>query len=221
MEETNGIINQLGALSYFGIFGVSLLANMVIPIPEEIILLAFGYLVGTGHLSAWLLIPILIAGLLISDIVIYWLAKKGNKLIVGIYNKFFSKRLPLDTSWLYLHINKVIFFSRFLMQLRFLGPFLAGQQNVPMKRFVKINFLALLIYVPLYIFIGMYFHSRIGRIIDGIGLVKNILLVAIGVVVVISISKFFNSIIFGPYTLALHGKPEERTIIPFIYKVKK
>lgn len=221
MPETNAIITQLGAMSYFGIFGVSLLANMVVPVPEEIVLLSLGYLVGTGHLSFFILVPIVMAGLLISDITIYYLAKRGSKFTGFIYNKFFAKRLSAHSEWLEIHIDKVVFFARFLMQLRFLGPFLAGQQNLPFKRFFKFDFLAILIYVPLYIAIGWYFHTRIGFILSGIGLVKNIILIVIGLVLLVAFSKFMSRLIFGPYTLSYRGKPEERTFIPFIYKIKK
>ena len=34
--ETQALIEQLGALSYLGIFGVSMIANIAVIVPEEI-----------------------------------------------------------------------------------------------------------------------------------------------------------------------------------------
>jgi hypothetical protein len=47
--ESQSIITELGALSYVGIWITALLSNIVIPIPEEVVLLGFGYLAGTTY----------------------------------------------------------------------------------------------------------------------------------------------------------------------------
>src|SRR3989344_5837114 len=197
MTGTEELIYQLGTLSYLGIFGISLLANMVIPVPEEVIILALGYLAGIGKLHGLILIPIIILGLLISDIVIYVLAKKGNRFITLIYRKFFAKRLEKRQQWIETHIGKVIFFSRFLVQLRFIGPFLAGQKRVPWRKFLVYNTTALVIYVPLYIFLGWYFQSRIRLIVEEIGVVRNIILIVVGALIAFSLFKFvYNKFFF-------------------------
>ncbi len=196
MSVTQELISQLGALSYLGIFGVSLLANMVIPVPEEVVLLALGYLAGIGVVNAFILIPIVILGLLISDNVIYYLSKKGNKLINGVYNKFFSRRLESKREWLNLHIEKVIFFSRFLVQLRFLGPFLAGQEKVSWRKFLTYELAALVLYVPFLIWVGFYFRNRVEFIISGVNAIKNAVLIFIGVLLLISLSKVARRFLF-------------------------
>ena len=192
MVENQDIINQLGALSYLGTWVVALLSNIVIPVPEEVILLAFGYLAGTGHVHVLIIIPLFISGLFISDMVIYKLSYKGSRIITWIYERFFSKRLrDRGDEWIALHINKIIFFSRFLVQLRFIGPFLAGQRKIGQKTFIKYNLLALLIYVPLYIFLGLFFHSRIKSILDNVGVIRNIILLIIGIALSITVLKYF------------------------------
>ena len=190
MSQAGELIRQLAEFSYLGIFGVSLISNVILPVPEEIILLALGYLAGTGRVNGFILVPIVILGLLISDIIMYTLSKRGNKLVNFFYNKFFARRLSERRAWLLSHIEKVIFFSRFMVQLRFLGPFLAGQTKVPFQKFLKYELLALFVYVPFYIWAGGYFQNRIDFITDGIGTARNIILVFIGIVILISISKF-------------------------------
>lgn len=188
--ETQAIINQLGEFSYWGIFGVSFLANVVIPVPEEIVLLALGYLSGSGHASIHFIIPIIIAGLLASDIVMYLLARGGNKFVGALYEKFFAHRLESKQAWMETHIEKVIFYSRFMVQLRFIGPFMAGHLKVPFRKFITYELAALVIYVPLFLWIGYYFQSRIVRVIEGVDLIRNIILIGVGIIAVISLLRY-------------------------------
>lgn len=199
MIESQTLITELGTLSYIGIWFAALLSNVVIPVPEEMVLLAFGYLAGTGHINFFILMPIVISGLLVSDIGMYLLARKGSRLVTWFYDKFFSRRLiQKNDQWFIDHMNKIIFFSRFLVQLRFIGPFLAGQKKVPFKRFVLYDLAAILLYVPLYTLLGLFFHSRVQAIIDNVGVVRNIALVAIGLFIVFVLSrKYIRKFLFS------------------------
>ncbi len=194
MTGTEDMINQLGALSYGGIWVVSFLANIVIPIPEEIILLALGYLSGTGAINGFVVIPIVITGLLANDIIIYSLSKHGSKFTNFLYEKFFAKRFGGENNFLNkISTKKIIFFSRFLMQLRFLGPFIAGNRKTASKEFISINLLALLVYVPLYVGLGWYFYSRVMLIIKDVGIAKNIfLMILVSVFIFIFIKSTYK-----------------------------
>jgi membrane protein DedA with SNARE-associated domain len=189
MTETQTLIASLDNLSYLGIFGISMLANVVIPVPEEVVLLALGYISRIGTINIFYLIPTVIAGLLASDIILYLLSQKNNRFVTYFYAKFFAKRLADKHDWVDHNINKVIFFSRFLIQLRFLGPFMAGQHGVKFRTFITYELAALLIYVPLIVWTGWYFQSRVERIVGGVGLVRNIFLIGVGLIVVISLLR--------------------------------
>lgn len=189
--ETQAIINELGTFSYLGILGVSMLANIIIPVPEEIVLLALGYLAGSGHASVYTIIPLIILGLLISDIVMYTLARKGNKFVEGFYNKFFAHRLETKQEWIEHNVEKIIFYSRFMVQLRFIGPFTAGHLKVPFRTFLTYDLAALVVYVPLFVWIGYYFQSRIVRIIDSVDIISTIILTTLGIIVVISLLRYW------------------------------
>ncbi len=187
------LTTQLGTLSYVGIFGVSLLANVFIPVPEEIVVLAIGYAAGTGHINGYVVVPIIILGLLISDTAIYFLAKNRNKFITGFYNKLFANRAESKRDWINSHIEHVIFFSRFLMQLRFLGPFFAGQTKTSLRKFYTYELAALVLYVPFLVWAGGYFQNRINEIVNGIGLVRNIVVIIIGIILLFSLFRFINN----------------------------
>jgi membrane protein DedA with SNARE-associated domain len=179
MLETTELIGTFSTLGYGGIFGISLLSNIVIPVPEEAVLLILGY-TGREHGANFpLVVSLVMAGLLISDIIMYGLSRHGNRYILMFYTKFFSRRLDTRRAWLEKNIESVIFFSRFLLQLRFLGPFMAGQCRVPLRKFLTYELAALFIYVPLVVGSGWYFHRRIENIIGGIHIVRNVILIAV------------------------------------------
>ncbi len=203
MSETQILIDHLGTLSYVGIFGVALLSNVIIPVPEEIVLLAFGYLAGTGKVNGFILVPIVIAGLLTSDLIMYTLSRRGSRIITFFYNKFFARRLETKRAWIEANIEKVIFCSRFLLQLRFLGPCIAGQLKVPLGKFIFWELAALVIYVPLLIWLGSYFRNRVEDIISGVGMVHNVILIAVGVLLVIGLSRYLER-----WMLRAQGRPE-------------
>jgi len=197
MPETQGLIEQLGALSYIGTFLTAFLANVVIPVPEEIVMIAFGYVMSLGKLSPILVAPLIVLGLLTSDIVMYLLARRGSRLVEAVYRRLFKSWIGDKEAWLTTHLKKVVFISRFLVQLRFIGPFLAGQKKMPFLTFLFYDFLAIVVYVSIYVSIGWYFHNRIQYIADGINTAKNIIILVFVLILVFVVSKGIRRTMFG------------------------
>jgi membrane protein DedA with SNARE-associated domain len=189
MTETGEILKQIAALSYAGIFGASFLANIVVPVPEEVIILAIGYVAGTGTISFWITLPIVIAGMLLSDIIMFSLSLHGNKIVRTVYDKFFAKIVPMNQEFIEKHITKIIFVSRFLVNLRFIGPFLAGQAKVSYRRFILIDGIAITAYAAVLLWAGHYFSSRIESIFSGVGIFKNVLLIVIALLILWSVGQ--------------------------------
>ncbi len=183
-------VNQLGGLSYLGVFGVSLLANIVLPFPEEITLLVLGYLAGIGVFHWVLITPIAMAGLFLSDTVLYLLAYHGSRITQHFYNRLFAKRFDFlqglsDPE----KLERVIVVARFLPYFRFLAPFLSGHYKLPFKTFARHETVSLSVYVTFFIFLGFFLRNRIERIVAGIGIFQNI---TIGIVIIVLGIMFFK-----------------------------
>lgn len=176
-------------MSYFGIFGLSFLANVVVPVPEEVVILAIGYVIGTGHINFWITFAVVFFGALLSDVIMYYLSFHGNRLVRGVYDKLFSKILPMDDSFVQRHIAKIVFISRFLVNIRFIGPFFAGHVKMPIGTFMFWNSFALLIYTGVMLWAGSYFQDRLEGIFSGIGTFKNVMLILIGIVVIMTLGQ--------------------------------
>lgn len=187
-------LHTVSELSYFGVFGLSLIASVFVPVPEEIFLLALGYLTASGFFHPVLVTAIVIVGFAISDSGLYFFARRGNKWLLRSRNKIMARLGITDGALMQRHANKVIFFSRFLVQFRFLGPVLAGSYKVPFKRFFAVNMVALVVYVPLIILLGDYFHSRIERVIEGIGVARNIVFVGLALIVAILLFRLMRAL---------------------------
>lgn len=163
---------------------IGIIANVFPGIPEEVFLITLGYLVSKNDaIYSFLEIYIFSSvGFLLIDTLVYYLSYKGSKITNNVLKKFLKINLEENKIFLEKNMGKIVFFSRFLLQIRALGPILAGVTHYPFKKFITINALALAIYVPSIMWIGYYFSNRIEKVIKGANIASNI---AFGVFVLI------------------------------------
>lgn len=202
--EINSAIQSLGALSYGGIFVLALMVNFIIPIPEEIILVLLGYIASTGAFEIWIISPILVSGMIISDMILFSVSRHGSKYIQKLKKKIQNNRLLRDDAFVHSHIKKIIFISRFITHFRFIGPVLSGSIKTKWQTFFVYDIAALCIYVTGWLFLGDYFHGRIQTAIEGVGVFRNILFIVIVIIAVIIIFRFINKKFLQSINIAKH-----------------
>ncbi len=199
-------IHQLGGLSYLGVFGISMLAMIVLPFPEEVTLISFGYLAGIGVFHLAILIPVCMAGLFVADFAVYQLAYHGSKITTKFYKKLFADKFDFLNDMTDEKLERVIIFARFLIYFRFLSGFLAGFYKISFKRFVGYEFVSLSIYTSLFIGVGYFLRNQLERVLAGVGIIQNIILVifiiVIGTMLFRSLKKY----------LIQNGKPIAKVI---------
>lgn len=219
MEESNIIISSIGGLQYGGLFVLALMANMLIPVPEEVVLLISGYLSGTGHFNYLTTATIFISGMYISDIVLFYASRRGGKIVDKLKSKIKNKNFLQDENFIKKHIKKIIFGSRFLVYIRFIGPVLAGSTKTKWSTFLFYDFIALLVYVPFVLFIGKYFHKNISSILSGVSVGRNIALTIIIIIFIYILSKYINKKFIKDLSQKVGSYIP--TIIPGLYKKSK
>lgn len=192
MEETNFVIKWVGGLEYSGVFLLALAANMIVPVPEEVVLLISGYLTGVGIFKYHIVVGLFIVGMFISDVVLFYLSRKGGKYIQKLKEKIKTKNLAQDSEFVVKNIKKIIFISRFLVYIRFIGPVLAGTTKTKWKTFLFYDFIALCVYVPFVLFIGNYFHENISLIINGVARFRNYALFILFIIAIYLLFKYIN-----------------------------
>ena len=192
MDDAQIIISSLGALSYGGLFMFFLMINSLIPFPEEVFIIALGYLGSAGLMNMYIAGAIAIIGLFISDIVLFSLIKSGNRFLTGLGNRLLGEDFTKDSRFFKNHIKKIVFFSRFFIGFRFLGPFIAGTLKLKLSTFIFYDGLALLIFVPTLIFIGNYFQNQFEAIVSGAGIVRHWILFLLLLVLFMYLSRYFR-----------------------------
>ncbi len=185
-------IAGIGGLTYGGMFILALISNMVVPVPEEIILVVVGYFSAKGQFNFLYSYIIFVAGMFISDTILYLMAYKGSRLTKRLQHKIENNRHLKDEGFVTRHIKKIIIISRFLMYLRWIGPVLSGVTRVRYKTFAFYNLIALLVYVPLVLWLGFYFENYIDKIISDVNRVRNIFMLVLSIFILIILAKTIN-----------------------------
>lgn len=134
-------------------------AGIVIPIPEEVTILTAGYLGAIGILDPVTAGFVALAGMLVGDSVLFGLARAG----APIANKFKVRleRLPLHRTWIFAPDKplRAVFFLRFITGLRMIAPVYAALRGARWGGFILVSLAALLIYTPLFVLLGFFFHD--------------------------------------------------------------
>jgi membrane protein DedA with SNARE-associated domain len=148
-------------LSYVGFFLVVAFSGYAIPIPEEVVLLLAGYLAAQGLIHLPIVIVVCILGAICGDSLIFYLSGHGSRFT----EKYHSKVEQTHVGWYMRHMKKspgkTIFFSRFIVGMRFLNPLVSGLMKVPADVFVLSTALSAVLYIPFIIFLGYYFSNQI------------------------------------------------------------
>lgn len=179
--------NLVEHISPYEFTGIAVIANAFPAIPEEVFLISFGYLSNAkpGEFPFWEMILFLILGFLIIDSVVYYLTLRGSRIIKFLSDKVLDIDLKEKEGFLRAHAGQIVFISRFLVQLRAIGPITAATVGYPYRKFLMVDFLTLAIYTPALMGIGYYFADRVERILSGAHVINNIMLGVLGFVVLI------------------------------------
>ena len=132
------------AYGYWIVFTAILLDNAGLPIPGELLLLAFGMVAKDGHLDPLLGLAVAASAALVGDSLGYWIGRSGGTRLLARIG-----RAPRFTPG---HVSLV--FGRFVIGARVLLAPLAGVARMPFSRFVAFDAVGCLVWAGLFILIG-------------------------------------------------------------------
>jgi ABC-type Mn2+/Zn2+ transport system permease subunit len=147
------------------IFSGSLALGALFTPSEELIDALFGDFADTS-------LPIFILGLLVAFLVIFFILKFKDALILNLFSKDLAKSTGVDTSRLDLYFN-IAFVLTIILGLRFLGALLVGsliiipaavgrQLTSNLKTFLLISSIVSLVAVVIGITISSYYNIELG-----------------------------------------------------------
>jgi membrane protein DedA with SNARE-associated domain len=157
---------------YILLFALLMLCGVGLPLPEDIPLVAVGYLAYAGEINLIIGIVVSLIGILIGDTIIYYLGSKFGYDIARykiLRRVFTRKRLRRSERFFQKHGAKAVFFGRFVAGVRAATFFISGMMKLRYSVFITLDSLAALLSVPLFILIGFYF----GENLDHLGKILN------------------------------------------------
>jgi membrane protein DedA with SNARE-associated domain len=174
--------------TYVGLFCVLLLCGLGLPLPEDIALLAGGFLAHRGltHLPMTLAVSLL--GVVAGD---NWLFYMGRRFGTGLVSYFQlgrpSSQLQIDRlkEFMHRHGQRTIFYARFLAGVRALIYLTAGSLGFSPGKFVFYDLLGAVISVPIVVSLGYIFGGQIEEVFRYLGGFEHLIwIVALGSLIV-------------------------------------
>lgn len=167
MQLAGHLLALIERYGYLVVF-LSLVAEGVgIPLPGETILISAGALVhyGTLNLGGVLLFGVL--GAIAGGQVGYWAGRKCGRPFVlrwGRYAFVTPERLGKAESFFARHGGKAVFFARFVVGLRILGPLAAGTSSMSWGKFLLYNALGGATWAAAGVGAGYFLWASIGAV---------------------------------------------------------
>jgi membrane protein DedA with SNARE-associated domain len=158
----------LAAWGYLGIFGFVFLGNLGVPVPEETVLIAGGFLAAHGLLDLEWVYAVAIASAVVGDCCGFAVGRTGGQHLLerlaGRF-EFVRNRIERLRTFFDQHGSKAVFMARFIAGARFLAGPMAGAAGMPFLRFLGWNIMGAMIWCSLMVTIGYLVGDEIWRAI--------------------------------------------------------
>jgi membrane protein DedA with SNARE-associated domain len=134
------------------------------PIPEDLLLVAAGYLIYTDVFAWRIAAPLALAGVVGSDLALYTLGRHlGQRTRRRLEMRVLSpRRVRLATRWFERFGPWAVFVARLVPGTRTLVFLTAGLSGLDARRFLLYDLLGALLWVPLVLTLGFVFGAQIG-----------------------------------------------------------
>jgi membrane protein DedA with SNARE-associated domain len=160
-------LNGLPApLIYAFLFVLLLLCGLGFPMAEELVLLLGGVLVASGVLHPLLMLLVNLLGVLIGDVFLFGLGRGVSSRLSRSprFTAWFASKLERGQPLFARYGSTTVFLARFIPGLRAPAFLIAGTMQMSLGRFVAIDTLASLIFVPMLCVVGYLFADQMDMI---------------------------------------------------------
>ena len=169
--------------TYAGLLVVLILCGMGLPIPEDVALLAGGFLVHRGIIQYPITIGVALVGVVAGDNLLFFLGRRfGTGLVkyLGIGRPRSQRQIDWLKSFMDRHGHRAIFYARFVAGLRALVYLTAGSLGVKPLRFFLYDLSGAVISVPVVVTLGYLFGNELEGVLHYIGGLEKAVWVVLG-----------------------------------------
>ena len=184
--------------TYLGLLVFLILCGLGLPMPEDVALLAGGFLVHRGVIRYPITLAVALVGVVTGDCSLFFL---GRRFGTGLLSYFGlaqpnSMRLVRMREFMARYGSKAIFYARFLAGFRALVYLSAGTLGVPPAQFLLYDLMGALISVPVVVSLGYLFGSQLEGLLRFIGGAERALLIVAALSLLIWLTRV--SVMSGP-----------------------
>ncbi|HKN13359.1 MAG TPA: DedA family protein [Candidatus Binatus sp.] len=166
--------------TYLGLFVVLMMCGLGLPIPEDVALLAGGYLVHRGITRYPITLVVSLLGVVAGDNSLFFMGRHFGSGLV----RYFSigrpgrkHQIERIEGFMQRHGHRAIFYARFLAGLRALVYLSAGSFGVRPAIFLFYDLLGALISVPIVVTLGYVFGKQLELLVKYIGGFERLIVV--------------------------------------------
>ena len=160
------ITDLLATWGYLGIFIAVFVGNLGIPVPEETVMLAAGFLAGRSLLDLRIVYVTVVASAVTGDCCGYVIGRTGGqRVLVRLASAFPFMRTRYDRLQLFFqaHGSKAVFMARFITGARFMAGPMAGACGMPFFQFLGWNVLGAIVWCSLVVTVGYLVGDELYR----------------------------------------------------------
>ena len=192
----NWISAYIEHFTYAGLFVILSLCGLGLPMPEDVALLAGGFLAHKGITRYPLTLVVSLLGVIAGDNSLYFI---GRGVGANVLRYFGLKRSEPEEDgsnhvdrlhqFMHRHGHLAIFYARFFAGFRAIVYLSAGSLGVPPSRFFIYDLAGAAISVPVVVTVGYVFGDQIEKVIHYLGGFQKILWLVIALSVAIYLTR--------------------------------
>lgn len=183
--------------TYVGLFVILMLCGLGLPMPEDVALLAGGFLAHKGITRYPITLMVSLAGVIAGDNSLYFIGRGVGSNVLAFFGLKKSKSPGEDSSnklnrlhaFMERHGHLAIFYARFFAGFRALVYLSAGSLGVPPSQFFLYDLAGAAISVPVVVTLGYVFGEQIEKVIHYIGGFQKVLWIVIALCGVIYLTR--------------------------------
>lgn len=163
--------------TYAGLLVVLILCGMGLPVPEDVALLAGGFLVHRGIIQYPMTLLVALVGVVAGDNSLFYLGRRfGTGLVkyLGIGRPRSQRQIDRLKEFMRRHGHRAILYARFIAGLRALVYLTAGSLGVNPLRFFLYDLAGAVISVPIVVTLGYLFGNELEAVLRYIGGVEKL-----------------------------------------------
>ena len=170
-----------------------ILGNVGLPVPEEMVLALAGFLAHRGDLHLPTVIAVGALAAIVGDNIGFWLGRRYGPEALERYGRYIwvsAERLEKVSAFIARYGGFAVFAARFVPGARFFAGPVAGAMGMPPRRFIVVNALGALVYVPYAVGLGYAVSYGAGHIIERfVGRAEPVIVAAIALMTLAFVVK--------------------------------